>query len=281
MKKIALITNLTRDKDLVHTKNVAESLCDFGVQIFTNVKGIANADYVENMDEIFKKADIAVVLGGDGTLLNTSKYAYEYGVPLLGYNIGNLGFLVELEKGEKSEFSRLFSGDFETEDRMMLCAKVVREGKEVFSGIALNDVVVSRGATPKMVHLSLKVDDNQVSDYYSDGIIVATPTGSTAYSLSAGGPVVAPDLDVIIITPVCPHTVTSRPVVVSGKSEAVLAVDIYHNEDVVVMCDGEHGIKLESGDKVVVSKADKCTKLIRFGKKSFFDILQHKLSERK
>jgi NAD+ kinase len=200
---------------------------------------------------------------------------------LLGYNIGNLGFLVELEKGEKSEFSRLFSGEFEIENRMMLEAKVLREGNEVFKGIALNDVVVSRGATPKMVHLNLKVDKNEVSDYYSDGIIVATPTGSTAYSLSAGGPVVSPDLDVIIITPICPHTVTSRPVVVSDKSGVELTVDIYHNEDVVVMCDGEHGIKLQSGDRVVVSKADNCTKLVRFGKKTFFDVLQQKLSERK
>lgn len=281
MKKIALITNLTRDKDLNHTKNVAESLCDFGVQIFTNVNGIENTTYIENMDEIFKNAELAIVLGGDGTLLNTSKYAYQYGVPLLGYNIGNLGFLVELEKGEKSEFSRLFSGEFEIENRMMLEAKVLREGNEVFKGIALNDVVVSRGATPKMVHLNLKVDKNEVSDYYSDGIIVATPTGSTAYSLSAGGPVVSPDLDVIIITPICPHTVTSRPVVVSDKSGVELTVDIYHNEDVVVMCDGEHGIKLQSGDRVVVSKADNCTKLVRFGKKTFFDVLQQKLSERK
>ena len=281
MRKIALITNLTRDKDLSYTKNVAESLCDFGVQIFTNVNGVKNTTYIENMDEIFKNAEMAVVLGGDGTLLNTSKYAYQYGVPLLGYNIGNLGFLVELEKGEKSEFSRLFSGEFEIEKRMMLEAKVLRAGEEVFKGIALNDVVISRGATPKMVHLNLKVDKNEVSDYYSDGIIVATPTGSTAYSLSAGGPVVSPDLDVIIITPICPHTVTSRPVVVSDKSEATLTVDIYHNEDVVVMCDGEHGIKLQSGDKVIVSKAENCTKLVRFGKKTFFDVLQQKLSERK
>ena len=281
MKKIALITNLTRDKDLIHTKNVAESLCDFGVQIFTNVKDINNTTYVESVDEIFEIADVAVVLGGDGTLLNTSKYAYKHGVPLLGYNIGNLGFLVELEKGEKSEFSRLFSGEYEIESRMMLCAKVFRDGKEIFEGIALNDAVISRGVTPKMVHLKLEVDGNEVSDYYSDGIIVATPTGSTAYSLSAGGPVVAPDLDVIIITPVCPHTVTSRPIVVSDKSEVALTVDIYHNEDVVIMCDGGDGLKLESGDRVVVSRAEEEAKLIRFGKKSFFDVLQQKLSERK
>lgn len=281
MKKIALITNLTRDKDLVHTKNVAESLCDFGVQIFTNVLGLENTCYVKNMDEMFKSVDMAVVLGGDGTLLNTSKYAYKYGVPLLGYNIGNLGFLVELEKGEKSEFSRLFSGEYEIENRLMLEVRVLRGEQEIFGGVALNDVVVSRGATPKMVHLNLRVDEKEVSDYYSDGIIVATPTGSTAYSLSAGGPVVSPDLDVIIITPVCPHTVTSRPVVVSDKSEVAITIDIYHNEDVVVMCDGEHGIKLESGDKVVVSRAKECAKLIRFGKKTFFDVLQQKLSERK
>ncbi len=281
MKKIALITNLTRDKDLEHTKNVAKSLCDFGAQIFTDIKGLENTAYLENIDEVFKNSDMAVVLGGDGTLLNASKYAVKYDIPLLGYNIGNLGFLVELEKGEKQEFSRIFSEEYEIETRMMLSAKVVRGDKEVFSAIALNDVIVSRGNVPKMVHLKLDVDESRVNEYYADGIVVATPTGSTAYSLSAGGPVVSPGLDVMIITPICPHSITSRPVVISDKSRACLTVDIYHNEDVVVMCDGEHGIKLENGDKVIVTKAEQSAKLVRFGKRSFFDVLYQKLSERK
>lgn len=281
MKKIALITNLTRDKDLKHTKNVAKSLYDFGAQIFTDIKGLENTAYLENIDEVFKNSDMAVVLGGDGTLLNASKYAVKYDIPLLGYNIGNLGFLVELEKGEKQEFSRIFSEEYEIETRMMLSAKVVRGDKEVFSAIALNDVIVSRGNVPKMVHLKLDVDESRVNEYYADGIVVATPTGSTAYSLSAGGPVVSPGLDVMIITPICPHSITSRPVVISDKSRACLTVDIYHNEDVVVMCDGEHGIKLENGDKVIVTKAEQSAKLVRFGKRSFFDVLYQKLSERK
>lgn len=281
MKSIALITNLTRDKDLVHTKNVAKSLCEFGVQIFTNAKGIDNTVYIEDTDKLFENAELAVVLGGDGTLLDTSKYAVKYNIPVLGYNIGNLGFLVELEKGEKDEFSKLFSGEFEIEKRMMLCANVIRNGEKIFEAIALNDVVVSRGGVPKMVHLKLKVDNNPVNDYYADGLIVATPTGSTAYSLSAGGPIVAPELDVMILTPICPHTITSRPIVVSDKSEAMIAVDIYHNEDVVVMCDGQQGINLESGDKVIVKRAEVSAKLVRFGKNNFFDVLNRKLSERK
>jgi len=281
MKKIALITNLTRDKDLMHTKNVAKSLCDFGAQIFTNVAGIENTTYFENEDDVFKNADIAVVLGGDGTLLNTSKYAVKYNVPVLGYNIGNLGFLVELEKGEKQEFSRVFSGEYKIEERMMLKATVVREGKEIFSDTSLNDVVISRGGTLKMAHLKLDVDEKQVIEYYADGIIVSTPTGSTAYSLSSGGPIVVPELDVMIITPICPHTITSRPMVISGESKAVLSVDIYHNEDVIIVCDGQRGVELQNGDKVIVTKAECSAKLIRFGKRNFFDVLYQKLSERK
>lgn len=281
MKKIALITNLTRDKDLTHTKNVAKSLCEFGAKIFVNIEGVENTVYVKTVDEMFESADLVVVLGGDGTLLNASKYAVLYDIPVLGYNIGNLGFLVELEKDEKEQLSKVFSGEYKIEHKMMLCAKVIRDGKEIFKSLALNDVVVSRGAVPKMTHLKLEVDDNAVSEYYADGIIVATPTGSTAYSLSAGGPVVVPDLDVMIITPICPHTITSRPMVISDKSEVSLMVDIYHNEDVVVMCDGERGIELEAGDKVIVTKENKCAKLVRFGKRSFFDILYQKLSERK
>jgi len=281
MKNIALITNLTRDKDLVHTKNVVKCLCDFDVQIFTTIEGIDNTTYIADMDKIFENADFAVVLGGDGTLLSTSKYAVKYDVPVLGYNIGNLGFLVELEKGEKDEFAKLFSGEYEIENRMMLCANVIRSDKSVFEANALNDVVISRGVEPKMVHLDLDVDNQQVSEYYADGIIVATPTGSTAYSLSAGGPIVAPELDVMIITPICPHTITSRPIVISDKSEASLTVDIYHNEDVVVMCDGQRGVRLENGDKVIVKRAEKSAKLIRFGQSDFFDVLNRKLSERK
>ncbi|MBQ2896943.1 MAG: NAD(+)/NADH kinase [Clostridia bacterium] len=281
MKRIALITNLTRDKDLTHTKNVAKSLCEFGAQIFTNTKDVENTIYVENLDAAFLNADLAVVLGGDGTLLGASKYAVKYDVPVLGYNIGNLGFLVELEKDEKSEFSRVFSGEYKVENKMTLCAEVIRDGKQVFKALALNDVVVSRGAIPKITHLRLDVDDSLVSEYYADGLIVATPTGSTAYSLSAGGPVVAPDLDVMIITPICAHTITSRPMVISDKSKVAVSVDIYHSEDVVVMCDGERGIELKSGDKVIVTKEQRAAKFIRFGKRSFFDVLYKKLSERK
>lgn len=280
MKKIALITNLTRDKDLEHTRNVAKSLCEFGAQIFSNIKAIENTTYAE-IEDAFKNADMAVVLGGDGTLIRASKYAIKYDVPILGYNIGNLGFLVELEKGEKDELSKIFTDEYEIENRIMLHVSVSRNGEEIFKSTALNDVAVSRGVISKMTHLKLSVDNKYVSDYYADGIVIATPTGSTAYSLSAGGPVVAPNLDVMIITPICAHTVTSRPMVISDKSTVDISVDIYHSEDVVVMCDGERGIELKSGDVVTVTKEERCAKLIRFGKRSFFDVLHQKLSERK
>ena len=280
MKKIALITNLTRDKDLEHTRNVAKSLCEFGAQIFSNIKGMENTTYAE-IEDAFKNADMAVVLGGDGTLIRASKYAIKYNVPILGYNIGNLGFLVELEKGEKDELSKIFTDEYEIENRIMLHVSVSRNGEEIFKSTALNDVAVSRGVISKMTHLKLSVDNKYVSDYYADGIVIATPTGSTAYSLSAGGPVVAPNLDVMIITPICAHTVTSRPMVISDKSTVDISVDIYHSEDVVVMCDGERGIELKSGDVVAVTKEERCAKLIRFGKRSFFDVLHQKLSERK
>ncbi len=280
MKKIALITNLTRDKDLEHTRNVAKSLCEFGAQIFSNIKEIENTTYAE-IEDAFKNADMAVVLGGDGTLIRASKYAIKYDVPILGYNIGNLGFLVELEKGEKDELSKIFTDEYEIENRIMLHVSVSRNGEEIFKSTALNDVAVSRGVISKMTHLKLSVDNKYVSDYYADGIVIATPTGSTAYSLSAGGPVVAPNLDVMIITPICAHTVTSRPMVISDKSTVDISVDIYHSEDVVVMCDGERGIELKSGDVVAVTKEERCAKLIRFGKRSFFDVLHQKLSERK
>lgn len=279
MKKVAVISNSSRDKNLENTKKITNRLKNAGAIVYINVKD-TDGIFCEDIEEMIKNAEVAVVLGGDGTIINAGKICAKYNVPVLGLNLGRVGFLVELEKDEYTYIDRILTEDFKTEERMMLSAEVIRSGKKVFSGDVLNDVVISKDGIMKMVHLNLKIDSENVNDYYADGLILSTPTGSTAYSLSAGGPVVAPEIKCMIVTPVCAHTVTSRPIVVSAESKAEITVDIYHNEKVSINLDGDRNFLLEDQDKVNIYKSKDVVKLIRFEQRSFYDILKTKLSER-
>lgn len=281
MKRIAVVSNPTRDVNLVHTREIIAKLSEYDAQLTADQPYLEGAAYVPNKHELFKNADIVIVLGGDGTLLSVAKYSAMYEVPMLGLNLGRLGFLVELERDETEKFEKIINGDYRIEDRIMLDARVTRRGETIFEETALNDIIVSKGNISKMVHLTLSVDGTYANDYFADGLIVSTPTGSTAYSLSAGGPVVEPRLNAMIITPICPHTITSRPMVIADDQRAEIYVDRYHNEDVVLNYDGKDGPALLNGDIVTVTRAQKPTKLIRLENNSFFNLLNRKLSERK
>ncbi|MBO5452751.1 MAG: NAD(+)/NADH kinase [Clostridia bacterium] len=280
MKKIAIITNPERDRDFVHTRNIVQVLHSKGAEVYTNTDGIENAVYVEDITALVSRADAAVVLGGDGTVISVGKICAKYKVPVLGFNLGRVGFLVELEKEEIEYIARILTEDYKIESRIMLYAEVIRNGQKVFSSEALNDVVISKGGVMKMVHLNLEIDGLNVNEYYADGIILSTPTGSTAYSLSAGGPVVLPELDCVVVNPVCAHTVTSRPMVISAESKVKVKVDMYHNEDVVLSLDGAESFELCDKDEVCVIRSENTVNLIRFENKSYFDVLRTKLSER-
>lgn len=280
LKKVAVISNLERDLNLESTRKIVERLKNAGAEIYVNAKQISDAEYFENIEEMVKKAEVAVVLGGDGTIISSGKICAKYNVPVLGLNLGRLGFLVELEKDEYSHIDRILTGDFKIEERMMLSAEVLRDGEKVFEGEALNDAVISKDGIMKMVHLNLKIDGENVNDYYADGLILSTPTGSTAYSLSAGGPVVVPEIKCMIVTPVCAHTITSRPMVISAESKAEVTVDIYHKEEVAISLDGDKNFLLKNNDKINIFESENSVKLIRFEERSFYDILKTKLSER-
>lgn len=231
----------------------------------------------KNMDELFSKIDMAVALGGDGTILSLAEYSAKYSVPLLGFNFGHLGYLAELKKEQVEEFSKIARGEYRIEERIMLSVEVIREGKQIYHSHALNDAVATKGLLSKMVHILLEIDGKYTGDYHSDGIIVSTPTGSTAYSLSAGGPIVEPKLNIMVITPICAHSTNARPMVISDEQTIKLTIDIYHGEDVVLMCDGKEPLKLCHGDEIYVTKSKYKTKLIRLNESNFFDILNKKL----
>lgn len=282
MKTIAIVANPSGDKNFEYSKKLIRKLNELGVKVLSDREELTGKECIKDYDELFKNADLGITLGGDGTLLRVSEYAAKYDIPLLGMNLGRLGFLVELEKNDENKITNmLLTGNYKSETRMRIEASVIRDNKVIHKCSSLNDIVIIKGNILKMIHLRLDIDDVYINDYYADGIIFAAPTGTTAYSMSAGGPVVHPSLEAMTITPVCPHTFTVRPMVVSANQKAVVTVDIRHDEDVVLFSDGAFKAKLEKGDMVKITASDLKTTLIRLEDRSFFDVLNKKLSERK
>ncbi len=232
-----------------------------------------------DMAELLENCDVAIAIGGDGTIIHTAKSAAAFGKPVLGINSGRLGFTAGLELSELSELNRLIGGDYDIEERMLLDICVDTEsGTEQYS--ALNEAVISRGALSRMIEVHVKNGEKPVSTYQADGVIVATPTGSTAYSLSAGGPIVDTALRCLLLTPVCPHSLHSRPYIFD--QDAVLTLTPERSESsVFVTVDGEEAICIGEGGWVRVSRSDTCAKLIKLKQKPFYQVLDDKLTNRK
>jgi NAD+ kinase len=217
-----------------------------------------------------------ICFGGDGTILHMAKAATRNGIPILGVNIGTMGFMAELESSELEQLKRLASGDYTIDNRMMLDVTVHRDRDIIFHDICLNDAVVTKGGIARIVHLSVKCDDVQAMECGGDGLIIATPTGSTAYSLSAGGPIVEPEASSILITPICAHDMGSRCIVASDKR--VIKVGLTHNarRNAYLSVDGGKALKLNMGDIVTVKKSNFQTQLVRLKDRSFYDVVNLK-----
>ena len=221
--------------------------------------------------------DLIIVLGGDGTLLSAARLVGGLGVPILGVNLGGLGFLTATPQEEvPAALEALFEGRYVLEERMMLEAHVIREGIRLGASLALNDVVITKGTLGRIINLEVLVDGEFVTSYRADGLILATPTGSTAYSLSAMGPIVFPTMEALILTPICPHTLTNRPIVLpgGGRVEIRLHAD---PQAVMLMLDGQVGFPLQGRDVVEVRRADARIKLVRFPQQPYFQLLRTKL----
>ena|SRR5713226_2786093 len=227
--------------------------------------------------EAAAKADLVIVVGGDGTLLSAARLLGDRQIPILAINHGGLGFLTEVTLEEMyPAIERVLAGHFITEHRMMMDIEVSRANKRTAVYRALNDVVINKGTISRMIEIETRVDKQYVSKFKADGLIVATPTGSTAYNLSAGGPIVFPTMDAMVVTPICSHTLTNRPIVLPPgvKVEIVLAAA---HEDVHVTVDGQVGMKLETNDKITVEKSNIAVKLVAPADKNYFDVLRGKL----
>ena len=222
------------------------------------------------------QVDLLIVLGGDGTLLSMARAVGDLGMPILGVNLGGLGFLTATTLEEMlPALDTLLSGGMEVEERMLLSARLVRGGQAIGEYIALNDVVITKSAMSRIIDLAVSVGGRHAISYRADGLIISTPTGSTAYNLSAGGPILFPTMDAVVLTPIAPHTLSNRPIVVPAaqRIEVTLRVD----QDVMLTMDGQVGVPLREGDAVDVQKAAARIRLVRFPQKDFFSVLRTKL----
>jgi NAD+ kinase len=282
---IGIISNLDKDKDQLITRQVINWLEARNVQVYFDERISAELAVVKDNycnEHIFKHSDIIIVLGGDGTLLNVARQASCNGVPLFGINMGHLGFLTETEVDDMyASLEKLITGDYSIEKRMMLEAFIRNDDEPTKDFIALNDIVVAKGNFSRLITYSIFINDNFVDVYSGDGIIVSSPTGSTAYSLSAGGPIVAPDVEVLLITPVCPHTLHSRSILVSNKDLVKIELGCSSKTDIILTVDGQTGIKINPGDVVTVKQSIYYAHLIKLNNRSFFDVLRAKMSERR
>lgn len=271
MKTVAVYTNEKKDGDLSITKRVLECL---------NGKcRVVTLDDYFSFDEMCKASDMLIVLGGDGTLLRTSRKASRHGVPVLGINLGNVGYLAEIEPDMIEESLQLYlDGKYRIEERFMIKAKLNRNGRVINTYNALNDIVVSGNWFRKIVSMDLYVDNSFVASYNADGVVVATPTGSTAYSLSAGGPISDSGMELMIVTPICAHTLSSRPIIIPGDKKITIEVKNNKKRKVALTVDGQDTAELEIGDKVEIGASHIKTKFIRINGMNFYEILRKKLS---
>jgi len=227
--------------------------------------------------EIPNSADLVVVLGGDGTLISVARLLVGRDVPIIGVNLGSLGFLTEITISEMFPLlENCLYGQYQVSERIMLLANIYRNEEKIAAYNVLNDVVINKGALARIIELDTLIDGNHLTKFRADGLIISSPTGSTGYSLAAQGPVVHPSLDCLVITPICPHTLTNRPIVVSGNS--LLCVTLKSKEgDVFLTLDGQIKVELKSGDVICIEKSTHRTKLVMSGSKDYFEVLRTKL----
>lgn len=283
MAKVGIIVNSSKDRDLKVTSSITKWLEEKSCEVIVSkiiADEIKRPELGYSQTEMYKQCDFVIVLGGDGTLLGAARQILWLQTPILGINMGHLGFITEVEKNDIYIcLEKILNKQYKLEDRMMLEAVVIKEEKKVETFYCLNDAGITRGTLTRMVKLKTFVNDSYIDTYYGDGLLISTPTGSTAYSLSAGGPIISPDVKVILLTPICPHSLSSRSLVVSD--EDTIKIEILDNyQDVHLTADGQQGYKLRNGDRVIIKKAPFFAKLIKVSNRNFYDVLRTKLRDR-
>ncbi len=272
MKKIILLGDISKKK-IRETITELEPL--FRKKSHLSVIDISNEDELKNVT-----ADFVFVFGGDGTILSASRKLNDKQIPLIGVHLGKFGFLAELTLQDINDsLERICSGKYVISQRMLLTCKVIRSKQTVHETVGLNDAVISRTSLSRLISIKLYVDEKRVATYSCDGLIVSTPAGTTAHSLSAGGPIVTPEMEAFAITPICPHTLSNRPLVISGNSKIEME-QISDSKGVGLTVDGQVYFDVKAGDRIVIERAEKKLQLIDTQTRTFYDVLREKLNWR-
>lgn len=283
MKNVILTPNPYRDRNFATVRSAMQILKDAGLRVSLCLPFEVDRGYelpkdlrFSRLDRELPNADAIVCFGGDGTILHTAKAATRRGIPILGVNIGTMGFLAELESSEIGELSKLATGNYKLDPRMMLDVTVQRDRDIIFHDICLNDVCITKGAVARIVYLSVECDGIQALSCGGDGVIVSTPSGSTAYSLSAGGPIVEPDARNMLITPICAHDMASRCIVTSDRRGITVRMTQNARRNAFVSVDGGKSVRLNMGDTVTIRRSRLETKLLKLNDRSFYDVVNAK-----
>ena len=278
MKRIGIISKLGKPEPPEILRELIPWITEKGYSVFidqetASIMGIKGYQRSEIPDLV----DVVVVLGGDGTMLSAARLVAEKGLPILGVNLGGLGFITEVNRSEiYSALEKMLEGKCSVEERMMIQADILRHGERIATHTVLNDVVITKSALARIIDLETCVDRSYVTTFKSDGLIISTPTGSTAYNLSAGGPIIYPALDCIVLTPICPHTLTNRPIVLTGESLIEVSLKS-ESEDVFLTLDGQVGFSLRKDDVVEIRKSAYKTRLLMPCERDYFQVLREKL----
>ncbi len=282
--KTAVVVNLSKTEAVSCAREVAILMLSHNAEVYMlsecmpYFKGI-QISYFDKNEELFKNCDMAITVGGDGTIIHAAKYAAIYDKPLIGVNVGRLGFAADVEPDEICNLTKLLNGQYSTEKRIILDVEVVKpESSKHY--LAVNDAVMARGQLSRIIDLHLSLNGEEISKYRADGLLFSTPTGSTAYSLSAGGPILAPQMECILMTPVCPHSLFSRSVLFSGDSELSVKVKTPSECSCVLTIDGEKNVQILAEDMVIIKKSELSLSLISIHNSNFYNRLNKKLKER-
>ncbi len=283
--KVILSPNPYRDEGLTAVRSAERILKDSGVECCLCLPFRPDEAFwlpkeleLKDIHTEIKTADMLISFGGDGTILHSARLARSYDIPILGVNMGSVGFMAELEVSELNQLSRLIEGKYTCEPRMLLDVRIIRDGRSIFHDTTLNDVVITKGAVARVLDIAVYGDRVKIMEYSGDGVIVSTPTGSTAYSMSAGGPIVEPTAENIIITPICAHDLLTKSIVLGKQRHVDVKVGNLTRKSAYLSADGGRAFRLSSGDIVELRTSNQKIRLVRMTGRSFYEILNQKLA---
>ena len=278
--------NPYRDRDFSCVREAKRILEESGVEVkvclaFDLDPSFVLPDTVElsDLQTELRSADALICFGGDGTILHSSKLAMRRGIPILGVNIGTVGFMAELESGEMRLLAKLATDDYQIDERMTIYVRLIHEGRTIYRDTALNDAVITKGAVARVIQTAVFLDGVEAMNFNGDGLIAATPTGSTAYSMSAGGPIVEPQADNIILTPICAHNLQPRSLIASPQRKVEIQVGRINRRNAFLSVDGGKAVRVYTGDRILLEMGNQKTMLLKLKNTPFFDIVKSKLNQ--